>query len=336
MRTESSADEKPSAADVAEAAAWVAHLHSSGRNADSDCGHKLWLKEAAGRQRAWELATDAWEDLQRLPTARVVKELESTRQGIRARRRNTGVIAALAVAVLAAFGGAWLWRGSGIATNVGEQRTVALEDGTQVTLNTATRIVVHFDEHTRRVELKSGEALFDVARQARRPFVVVAGAQEIKALGTAFVVRRDEDQVSVVLVDGAVAVSPASTPIDRAAPATVSALRPLVMAPGQRLTFAAKTPPKLDQPSLDKVTAWRRGKVVFEGTPLVSAIAEMNRYSEYRLSVEDPGAADMRISGVFKYGDLLRFAQAVAATYHLEVIEENEAIILRGIPRRAD
>lgn len=329
----------PSAAHVAEAAAWVAHLHNTKRTPDSDRGHKLWLKDVPARQKVWEVATDVWEDLRRMPTAAVVRELEKARLRMKARRRNVGLLTGLAATIVIGVISLWTLRDAGVVTDVGEQRTVSLKDGTQVTLNTATRVIVRFDEHQRRIELNKGEALFDVAKHAGWPFIVVAGDREINALGTSFVVRRDPDQVSVTLMDGKVSVSESakkyvhdSLPQDKR---KASANREVILAPGQRLTFAQNVPPKLDQPSIEKITAWRRGKIVFEDTRLADAISEMNRYSAQHLSVEDARAADLRISGIFKYGDSLKFADAVAATYQLQVVGSDGRISIVGVPERA-
>src|SRR5690606_28626324 len=95
-----------------------------------------------------------------------------------------------------------------VRTGVGEQRTVTLEDGSRVSLNTATRLSLHFDRGVRRVRLQSGEALFEVARDPGRPFVVESGDRQVRALGTAFIVRRDAGRIAVTLMEGSVEVAP--------------------------------------------------------------------------------------------------------------------------------
>jgi transmembrane sensor len=335
MRKERSSEKTP--AQVAEAAAWVAHLHSTDRTPDSDRGLKLWIKDDPARQRAWEMAAEAWEDLHLMPTSEVVQELEVTRKGIRTRRRNVGAMA-LAATLLVGLLSVLLWRDPAVTTAVGEQRTISLEDGTQVTLNTATRIVIHYGEHERRVELESGEAFFDVAQRVNWPFVVEAGDRRVTALGTTFMVRREEKRVSVVLIDGKVSVSDTSDTERESASAKneiPEERQGRVLSPGQRLVLIDETPAKIDQPSLNKVTAWRRGQVVFEYARLADAIAEMNRYSARPLSLGDPRAAEVHVSGVFKYGDSLEFAHAVAATYGLQVVEIQGGIALAGAPERA-
>src|SRR5262249_22327407 len=105
-------------------------------------------------------------------------------------------------------------RRSTLATGIGEQRTITLEDGTRVELNTSSELRVRYDEHTRKVILKAGEAYFDVAQQLQRPFIVAAGKQQVVALGTAFMVRRDYDSITVTLLDGRVAVTPSNSNTD--------------------------------------------------------------------------------------------------------------------------
>jgi len=205
---------------------------------------------------------------------------------------------------------------------------------------------VHFDKQLRQVELEKGEALFDVAKHPGWPFVVTAGDRRVRAVGTSFVVRRDAKNLAVTLVEGKVTVAPMhSVPQGRmtqsAAPPApgldnqsqflqAGAESVFTLSPGQRLLFAPSKPPKVDRPSLERVVAWQRGQVAFDNTPLVEAVAEMNRYSTVRLVVEDPAAAAIRLSGIFRAGDSANFAQAVARTYQLQVREVASEIVLAG------
>lgn len=330
---------EPAAAQIAEAAAWVAHLHGTKRTADSDRGLRLWLKEDTSRERVWEVATEVWEEVGNLQGAVIAKAIPSvSRHARRAAHgaRFIAVAASLAVLVV----GAIIWtRLSGVSTGVGEQRTVALDDGTRVILNTATRIVVSYDKHVRKVELKSGEARFDVAKLRDRPFIAVAGNRQVEAIGTSFVVRYEPDRTSITLVEGTVAVSPVSPrpyageEKGRRIPQPSSAV--VTLAPGQRLTFTTDVAPQLDAPQLEKVIAWQRGEVVMDGMRLKDAVAEMNRYSSRKLAVEDPQAVNLVVSGVFQSGDSLSFANAVAHTYQLRVFEDDGRIALTGDPKAA-
>lgn len=247
------------------------------------------------------------------------------------------------MAALTVLGTIFYLHSDAVVTAVGEQRTLTLEDGTRVYLNTNSRAVVHYDKKFRQVNLEKGEALFEVAKRPDWPFVVTAGDRQVTALGTAFNVRRDDKDLAVTLMEGKVTVSPVtfvSTSVpkrqgDGDSTATQGTPDPeaaaiFTLSPGQRLTLAISAPPKVDWPPLEQVTAWQRGQVAFDNTLLKDAVAEMNRYSTVRLEVEDPSAAAIRVSGIFRAGDSANFAQAVARTYRLRVRDEADQVILAG------
>jgi transmembrane sensor len=342
-------DQEPTSAQFAEAAAWVARLHGPNRNARVERGLRRWLSASPSHAAAFEAVTAGWEI-----AGRLAKEpLPSQSRWRRAGYRDGFIRSAVAVAAIAALAvGATLYalRLEGMVTGIGEQRTLTLEDGTRITLNTDTRVTVDYDARARTVELKRGEALFEVAKRANWPFIVKVGDRQVRALGTSFVVRHDTRALAVTLVEGSVAVAPLDVPDSE-----VSAVRPpaiagesagqadgqprsgridtiAYLAPGQRLTFGADTPPKLDLPEVEKITAWRRGLADFERTPLADVVAEMNRYSVVKLVVEDPRAAAIPITGVFRTGDVSSLAAAVARAYHLQVMQSDESIRLLGVP----
>jgi transmembrane sensor len=344
---------EPSAAVRREAAVWIARMHAPDRTPQVDAGLRRWLKESPEHQRAFDLANELWETAARIPDGALPRMMRWKRVAVATGFAFPRMVAAasMLLVLIAVLGGGLyfykngLFRGEPtIATAIGEQRSIILKDGTRVSLNTATRMSVRYDEKLRHVYLESGEALFDVARFTQWPFVVTAGDREIKALGTTFIVRRDEQKTVITLVEGKVAVSPApaATGPDTALPEPQNPSSPgdshppetLTLMPGQRLTFAGgEQQVTVDLPELDKVTAWQRGVVALDYTPLAEAVAEMNRYSTTKLVIEEPEAAMAPISGVFRAGDSLFFAQAVAETYNLQVAEEPGRIILSGVPR---
>lgn len=312
----------------AEAGAWLARLHGPNRTAQVEEGFRAWMNESPAHAAAFEHMTDTWEKaarLRRRPIEHVASwELPGFRLSF-----SRAAIAAAVIAVLAISGTLFYLQSDAIATAVGEQRILALEDGSRVYLNTDTRATVHFDKATRRVELDRGEALFEVAKHPDRPFIVVAGDRQIKALGTSFIVRREEENLAVTLVEGKVAVL--SSPPPQAGEGRVG-VSSITLSPGQRLTLNASRSPRLDRPALDKMTAWQRGQVALDNSPLLEAVAEMNRYSRKQLIVESPRAANIRISGIFRSGDSENFAQAVSKNYGLEVVKESSRIVLMDLP----
>jgi transmembrane sensor len=316
---------------IAEASVWVARIN--GANSEpAKRGLRRWLAESKTHRRAFDLASEVWDEAGSLRGCAVSHLIHSTSVA----RKSNFARAALAAAVtgVAIVAAAVMYsQRAGVSTGIGEQRLVTLEDGTKITLNTSTRLVVKYDRSARRVELERGEALFDVIKNPRRPFVVAVGSREVTALGTSFDVRRDGAQVSVTLLEGKVTVAPIAP---TAAASTTGPSDIEVLRPGQRLTFAAGRAPLLDRPKIQKVTDWQRGRVSLDNTLLADAVAEMNRYSAVQLRIERPEAAAVRVSGVFRAGDSMSFARAVSQTYGLQPVEQSKSILLMGIPEKAE
>ena len=225
----------------------------------------------------------------------------------------------------------WLRDGT-LATGPAEQRTVELSDGTRVSLNANSRVVVQYDDRVRKVTLTSGEALFDVTKHEPRPFVVVIGDRKVIAVGTSFVVRREEPAgpaFAVTLVEGRVAIEPISWP-DELPSNTVMGLN--LLNPGERLRFADTATEVRDSPSIDKVTAWQRGQLVFDDASLSEAVAEFNRYGSHKMAIDDPVVGKLRVGGVFRIGDPSSFAQAMANAYHLRIVNRGNTIVLTAEP----
>ena len=337
----------PSAAACAEAAAWIARLHGEERTASVEAGFKRWLAASGEHRAAFEMANDIWAGTDHLPKPSTPAFVRWPRAGLVVTLPRA-LIATFVVAVVT-LGISFYFRDSGMTTRVGEQRNFTLEDGTHVSLNTASRIHVRYDRTARRVVLDEGEAYFEVAKHADWPFIVTAGGKQVVARGTAFLVRRDEDRLTVTLVEGKVTVAAAGeavTSLPAATGSAASAQDPssaassqsgagpdITLAPGQRLTFADHERPKLDHPELDRVTAWQHGQVILDHTPLADAVAEMNRYSDVALRIEEPEAGRAEVTGIFRVGDSENFAQAVAETYHLRVADRGGQIVLSGRPR---
>lgn len=193
---------------------------------------------------------------------------------------------------------------TGFETRRGERRTVRLEDGSTVTMNTATAIRVDFSKRERLIRLIRGQALFEVAKNPTRPFVVRAADRQVTALGTVFQVRLDRNRLKVTLVEGKVVVDGVADRPRAGLPAIV----PTVLTPGEELVATLGARPKLDKVDIEQGLRWREGFVEFEDEPLANAVREMNRYTSRRLVIADPKLAELRVSGVFRTGNAERFA----------------------------
>jgi transmembrane sensor len=327
----------------AEAAAWIARLHGPDRIAADDRGFKSWLAASEAHARAFEQMTELWEAGSRLKSNALTEVGRRTRVPLRTGRARAATVAAV-LSVLIGFALIFLMKSTAITTGVGEQHVLVLKDGTRITLNTDTRLKVRFDKKQRHIDLEKGEALFEVAKRPEWPFVVSTGEKDVLALGTVFLVRQDVKQIAVTLLEGRVEViSKAASSADEGAvrpplkkdtqSAAVDRKQYIVLAAGQRVIFEPNGATRLDEPSLDKVTAWKRGLVEFDNTPLADAIAEMNRYSVVPVELKTEDRIDVRVSGVFRAGDSQDFARAVAQAYGLGISEEADSFLLTPRPQ---
>ncbi|MET0309090.1 MAG: FecR family protein [Sphingomonas sp.] len=318
----------------AEAAAWIARLQSSERCDATDDALRAWLEADGAHEEAFERATEIWGILPgaalvaaSAPTAPVTRR--APRPVRRARPTSSPVwgMALAACLLLVVLGGAGWWlmsRSLGYSTQVGEQKVATLKDGTRIALNTDTALAVDYESDVRRVRLDRGEAMFEVAPNPKRPFIVTAGDRTVRAVGTSFIVRRTDSGVVVTLIEGKVAINQIGAPRARAIDA------PTLLRAGERLTVTSDAPSLIDQPSMEAATAWRRGQAVFADMPLSTAVAELNRYGGPRIAIGDPRLASLRVSGVFATNDTVEFASAIAALHGLHVQQaDGELRIIR-------
>jgi transmembrane sensor len=215
---------------------------------------------------------------------------------------------AAGVAVLA--GAAWFMASSGIvdrpagyATALGQSTSLALADGTRVTLNTNTHLRAKLAGARRTVWLDKGEAYFEVAHDASRPFVVEAGARRITVLGTKFSVRRDNGgKVQVLVADGRVQVS-----------ATEGAANTTVITRNDSLTASGTSNDVAVRHNTEQQVAsrlgWREGRVILDQMTLAQAAQEFNRYNRKQLIITDPSVAQLRIGGTFNVDNVDGFAR---------------------------
>jgi len=343
---------------VAEAAVWVARLHGPSRSRQMERECLAWQARSALHRLAFEGCTDTWQDVAGVTlrtyaraTATVVGPVTAkdgnpadprARAGRMAPRRRVLVIAG-AAATTATLAGVQVlapwWKGDRYDTGVGEQRLVVLRDGTRMSLNTSTRVRVDLGRAQRTVYVEGGEALFEVAKDASRPFIVKAAGSEVRATGTAFVVRYmpalagSQEALDITLVEGRVVVRGAAE-----GSAFSEFESPVAMVPGERLRVAGRSrgpadaaamKAQVDRPRMDQVLAWKRGEAIFDNASLLEAVAEMNRYSAIPIRVAGADALGaLLVSGVFKTGDNASFARAVAKLHGLAVRELPDALML--------
>ncbi|MCQ8116588.1 FecR family protein [Methylomonas rosea] len=238
----------------------------------------------------------------------------------RTRRRSRSLSVAVACCALLALTLTMLyppafWRADYL-TGKGEQRTITLADGSRVMLNTATALAIHFDDNVRRVELLSGEAFFDVAKNAQRPFVVSSAGSEVRAIGTAFSVQRQSAQTQVELVEGIVEILDAQRHRERLT-AGQSALIGV-----NNIALQAVSRP-------ESMALWREGYLQFDGLPLHQAVAQINQYRPGRVVLLNTALADKRISGLFRLDALDQaLASLKAAVPELQIVSVTPYLVV--------
>jgi transmembrane sensor len=231
-----------------------------------------------------------------------VATLPSKRAGdsaTRLRRALPWLIAASMAFVV--IGGAFMtsstlwksWLGSGYQTAMGEQRSIALEDGSVVELNTRSHLRTQFSRTLRAVELVEGEAIFRVAKDAQRPFRVRTGSTDIVAVGTAFNVNAHDTRTVVTVLEGRVRVDSRSVGSE-----------PIVLEVGEQLIVAPTQPiVRVALPDTEKVTSWTQRRLILEETSIADAAAEFARYSPRQIRVLDASIAERKVTGVFDATD---------------------------------
>ena len=285
-------------------------------------------------ERAGELVQD--EDIKRL-----LERLDRREPAASPSRARSWALAA-AAASLTLVAAMLMWqklRPPAYETAIGEQRDLVLADGSRVTLNTASRLVVRYDDERRRLELAQGEALFDVRKDPARPFEVSTGSSIARALGTRFAVRRGaNDAVTVSVLDGVVEIVRSEDTDRHSVPKTgqeISGTEQRIV-PKLRRGEAASVdalgkPGPIVVANLKRIEAWQGRKLEFEAEPLASALAEVNRYSDTPLVLGSPELAALRISGVFRTNEMDGFAFALEKSFGLRIVRNgSERLVLPG------
>jgi transmembrane sensor len=319
----------------AEASVWIVRLHGAHRSPELEAGFRRWLQAHSDNAAEFERVTAVWDAAPHASMAGLPRVARWERPSPNPRR--WAIAATLLFVVTAGLVLDYrLERDPEYVTAIGEQRTVPLDDGSRITLNSNSKIEIEFTVERRVVRLLRGEAFFEVAHNNERPFVVIAGDNQVTAVGTAFEVRYEPDHIDVTLVEGKVNVTSTAEPLEPSA--SVSSSKPgpdklyssgYAMTAGERLRVAKGAAAIADAPRVDAVIAWRRGEVMLDDTPLTDAIAEMNRYSKSALIIDESSIATLHVSGIYHTGDSEGFAQSVAQLYGLEVSQESGQIHLR-------
>lgn len=330
----------------ARAAEWLARKDGSDWTPAREAELGAWLSESTANRVAYLRLEAAWVRADRLIALRAPKIAPRNEVGARGGFRlpwrwqmpsvglpSFGVAAAL-VGVLAAgitltaglgtrggIGSALLAGTSYYSTDIGEQETVPLGDGSKVELNTNTRLRVAVSKEQRTVWLDHGEAYFEVAHDPSRPFVVFASGHRVTVVGTKFSVRRRDSEIQVRVKEGKVLLD---------VPGAAQPSPPAVVIGGDiAITKASET--LIAERSADEVErqlSWRQGVLAFDSWTLAEAAREFNRYNRKKLIVADSSAASIRLGGSFEADNVEAFARLLEQGFGLHVQIDKEQIVI--------
>jgi transmembrane sensor len=308
------------------AAAWVARMDRDGADPAVRAELKAWLAGDERRRGAYFRAKAAWAMLDRASVlgAGQIQPYEVAAVGGRrfSRRRllwNGGSIAA--ALVVGIMGTDFLAApDQRIQTAIGEIRRVPLSDGSLAAVNTQTTLEVTMKPEVRQIALKTGEAWFQVAKDRSRPFIVDAGDLQIRAVGTAFAVKRTAAGTEVQVTEGVVEIWRVG---DEANMRRVAAGSRAFVTPGNEAAPAIAA-----NGEIDNALAWRTGQVVFDGDTVAEAVAELNRYNARKIEIAGAALRNEKMVGRFRTNEPEAFARAVATLMNARAEVLSDRIIL--------
>jgi transmembrane sensor len=324
------------------AADWFVRLQSTEVTLEETLEWQTWLHRDPSNARAFARIEEISHALRDVPAPAAVPARALARDRYDAsvpigdwkpRRRSW---AALGIAASFVIGALTLifWKSSAeiaiFETAVGENSSVALEDGSVIALGGDTRIEVRLSENLRAVELTKGEALFKVAKDSARPFKVRAGDATITAVGTEFNVERDSDRAVVSVTEGRVVVKP----VDGLLPVSLlrefkPKLRSVHVNAGQQTTAGSagiEEPTKMEDPA----TGWQIGHLAFRLQPLRYVLEDVNRYAHKPIVLESESMGALVITGTVERENIGGWVRSLERAFDLRATEEADQIILRA------
>lgn len=277
-----------------ESTRWFARLRSDTVSERERADFESWRDSSLANRRAYDELKGIWNAMDGLEAGPARRSPEMRMAGFGLAGTIAATVAWLLIAMVAALPP---FAPDIYETAAGEQRSLPLADGSTVHLNTRTRIAVDLSEDRRHVRLDSGEALFDVAADPARPFIIATGPGEIRVLGTRFNVRRDTGSTDVAVIEGKVhvAAGDAETPGENAATATLTA--------GQQVRIAAAGLSGVADINPGLIASWRDGRLIYRGVPLSEVVRDLNRYLENAIRIGDSELENLTVTAVIRIED---------------------------------
>jgi transmembrane sensor len=326
------------------AADWLVRLQSTDVSIEDTLAWQAWLNENPTNAQAFARIEEISQVLRDVPPPSAVSARQFARDRYDAsvpimdwdqphlRRPWTAIAVAATLAILALTFLFWKTppAANTFSTAIGENRTVALSDGSTIALAADTYLAVDLSEKERNIELTKGEALFMVAKDAARPFKVHAGDATIVAVGTAFNVERNSDRAVVSVTEGRVVVEPVSHFL----PVSVlhefkPKLRSVHLVAGQQTTAGSagiEEPTKMENPATD----WQTGHLAFHLQPLRYVLEDVNRYAQKPIVSASDDVGALVITGTVERENIPGWVKSLERAFDLQATEEADQITLRA------
>ena len=331
-----------------QAASWHTKIDDGKLSAEDQASFDLWINEKAEHKTAFDEINVISDNLQFLSgnilhgkdteLGAAIREAADLGASYRADKKKfitARYIAAIAASLLVVIGSFWLWQppvpsGGSYQTAIGEQRTVMLQDGSMVTLNTNSEITVAMTEGVRRLHLIRGEVYFDVAKDKNRPFEVAVENAYVVAVGTAFNIKRQGDKTSVLVTEGVVEVKSNFVPQQIKRPTTTPPERKETLVVGEQIIFGEGKFERLqlENNMIDLRISWRKGKIFFDEVSLSEVVEEIQPYMTEKIVIADEDVGRLIAGGMFNVGKMNSFFNALETALPVEIVREKGVIII--------
>jgi transmembrane sensor len=301
---------KPGAEDplAAEALDWFVRLQGAGGDPAIGRAFRAWLDGDPRRAAAFEKVTEVWGAPEFLQATRnVAKATGFVAPGKKSRRRSLAKkAAAIITAVVVAFGLAKapdliLRLRADYVTAAGEQRVIALPDGSRMTLNTESAVALDFATGHRDIKVLRGEAYFDVRSGLPISFRVAGQFGDVEVKGTAFSVKLDDSEDNVVLSRGVVDVGNRMQPQEHAS-----------LSPGEMVSVTATSISPIRKIDTERALAWLQGRIRFDDRPFGEILNDLRRYYPGRIFVANSAIERVSVSGNYKLDQPLLVIRSLA------------------------
>lgn len=291
-----------------EASEWIARLQADDVSAEDRARFEAWRSAHPAHAQAFERLMGTWRQFMAAgPLVRAVCFAQSVSESTDSYPRRRWPLAAAAVAIFAVILAALFFArapaGQSFATAVGEQVTLSLSDGSKMHLNSNSVASVQYSAAARVIRLEKGEAFFDVAHDARRPFWVGSGKSWIRAVGTAFNVYVRPGGVQVIVSQGVVKVGYAESARSGAPPdSALSGVSTATLSAGQQadLLQSATSTRALSAEEVSRAVSWREGVLYFENQTLGDVVDAISRYTTMQLVIDDEQLRQLVVGGTFE------------------------------------